>query len=374
MYVAYNNIPGQPVNVTEFSSYNNQGGGVNALASSGTRDANNVYTLVLPIPADIPGITQAKGTAQVLSVGQAKEALLNVVTRTPVQPVELINVSMMNTFRDFAISGTVTPRKQIVSNEKCNACHGLLGTASGSNELNNAFHGGARNTIESCGALCHDAMRPGQYTVMNDDFKFPASVLGGAGVTYTMNQSMHLKRMIHGIHGGARTQYDFLHGSRGVFDPDLGTYTLTPENLTAEVAFPGILSDCNTCHVNNSYTSDRGTIGSALLSSSTTSDPANARYNENFPLRSLLLTNVNGTDYVDALKNPVISPKAASCTSCHDTVGVIQHAQAGGASFGNVTQGQFLNGFVFEACEGCHAPGGFVGVDAVHNIPLQGNP
>ncbi len=93
---------------------------------------------------------------------------------------------------------------------------------------------------------------------------------------------------------------------------------------------------------------------------------------ENVALRPLLLTKVNGTDYVDALKNPVISPKAASCTACHDTIGVINHVTTvGGGTFGGKTQGQFLNNEVFEACEGCHAPGGFVGVDTVHNIKTQ---
>jgi hypothetical protein len=87
----------------------------------------------------------------------------------------------------------------------------------------------------------------------------------------------------------------------------------------------------------------------------------------------LLLTNVASVDYVDAQKQPIISPKAASCTACHDSVGIIQHTQAGGAVFGDKTQSQLLSGFVYEACDGCHAPGGFVGVDAVHNIPLQGS-
>ena len=143
MYVAYNNIPGQTAAVTEFSSYNNGGSGANAKAYTGTNDGSNVYTLDITIPADTAQMI-AKGTGRVLSVGQAKEAELDIVTRTAKAPQVLINVSMMNTFKDFAISGTLTPRKEIVSNEKCNACHGLLGTASGSNELNNAFHSGAR--------------------------------------------------------------------------------------------------------------------------------------------------------------------------------------------------------------------------------------
>lgn len=363
MYVAYNNIPGQTAAVTEFSSYNNGGSGANAKAYTGTNDGSNVYTLDITIPADTAQMI-AKGTGRVLSVGQAKEAELDIVTRTAKAPQVLINVSMMNTFKDFAISGTLTPRKEIVSNEKCNACHGLLGTASGSNELNNAFHSGARNTIESCGGLCHDAGRAGQYTVMHDDFKFPASVLGGAATGNTMNESHHLKRMIHGIHGGARAQYDFVHGPRATAANGM----TQPENFTAEVAYPGILSDCNTCHVNNSYQNDRGTIGSVMLSTSTTADPASTRYNENNLLRALVLTD----GVVDPLKLPVISPKAASCTACHDTLGVVNHVTTvGGGTFGGKTQGQFLNNETFEACDGCHAPGGFVGVDTVHKIATQ---
>jgi OmcA/MtrC family decaheme c-type cytochrome len=168
--------------------------------------------------------------------------------------------------------------------------------------------------------------------------------------------------MIHGIHGGGRAQYPFIHGTRATA---ANNFT-EPENFTAEVAYPGILSDCTTCHVNNSYQNDRGTIGSVVLSSSTTNDPTNSRYNENFALRDLVLTG----GVVDPLKLPVISPKAASCTACHDTLGIVNHVTTvGGATFGGKTQGQFLNGEVFEACDGCHAPGGFVGVDTVHNIP-----
>ena len=367
---AYNNILGQPTSVTEFSSYNNNGSSATAYAYTGT-NAGNVYTVDITIPADIAGVTEAKGTGRVVTYGQIIEPALDVVTRNPKSPAANINVSAKNTFKDFAISGTLTPRKEIVSNDKCNACHGLLGTASGSNVLNNAFHSGARNTIESCGATCHDAGRAGQYTVMHDDFKFPASVLGGAGVTYTMNESHHLKRMIHGIHGGERKvknvdgtyKYPFLHGPRVTVDQ-----LVPPENFTAEVVYPGNLANCNTCHVNDSYQSDRGPLGSAVLSWSTDSTTTSTRYNENNALRSLLLTTVGTTDYVDSLKNPVLSPKAASCTACHDSTLALTHVTGMGASFGGKTQGQYLNGQVFEACDGCHAPGAVVGVDVKHGL------
>ncbi|MEK7736734.1 MAG: cytochrome c3 family protein, partial [Pseudomonadota bacterium] len=83
------------------------------------------------------------------------------------------------------MSGTLTPRRTVVSNDKCNACHSLLGTTSGSNMLANAFHGGARDTVESC-VLCHDASRVSTGSVMADGSSW--------------NESYQFKRMIHGIH------------------------------------------------------------------------------------------------------------------------------------------------------------------------------
>jgi OmcA/MtrC family decaheme c-type cytochrome len=61
----------------------------------------------------------------------------------------------------------------------------------------------------------------------------------------------------------------------------------------------------------------------------------------------------------------VISPKAASCTACHDSSAAIGHVTSfGGASFGNRSQAQSLQ--TQETCADCHAAGGFKGVDIVH--------
>jgi hypothetical protein len=65
----------------------------------------------------------------------------------------------------------------------------------------------------------------------------------------------------------------------------------------------------------------------------------------------------------------VISPKAATCTSCHDSKAAQTHVKTVGASFGTATQDGLLNkGAVFESCEGCHAPGSAIGVDTVHGL------
>jgi len=48
---------------------------------------------------------------------------------------------------------------------------------------------------------------------------------------------------------------------------------------------------------------------------------------------------------------------------------VQDHAiNVGGASFGTKTQGDVLAGGVFEACDGCHEPGAFKGIDVAHGL------
>jgi OmcA/MtrC family decaheme c-type cytochrome len=61
----------------------------------------------------------------------------------------------------------------------------------------------------------------------------------------------------------------------------------------------------------------------------------------------------------------VISPKAASCTSCHDSPNARTHvASFGDATFGNLPQNQWPQ----ETCADCHTVGQFMGVDRVHGL------
>lgn len=382
LYVAYQNLVGQGTAVTEFTAYNNGGSGANAFAYRGTNDGSNNYTIDITLPADAANAVAA-GTARVISIGQVKEPKLEVKwptdPRPEVTPRTLLNVVAQNTFRDFAISGQLNPRRQVVSNEKCNVCHGALGTTSGSNTLANAFHGGARNTVESC-ALCHDPLRSSS-TVMTN----------GLG----LQESYHFKRMIHGIHGTSRRAFPFTHGNvvQGPFSKDgvligggsflndqrvtiggvstvvvpAGTqvavgetfetiaqiidqaaraqgYTGSPIepalNYAAEVAYPDLGVNCNLCHVSDSYKVDGSQVGSVVSLRASGADP---------------------------LGYSVISPQAATCTSCHDSAFAIGHVTSfGGSAFGNRTLGQ--DRLVREVCADCHAPGLFKGVDTVHGL------
>ena len=77
-----------------------------------------------------------------------------------------------------------TARRAIVSNAKCNDCHGQLGVSP-------SFHSGARNNGEGC-ALCHN------YSNSN------ATGHTGAANSYGGGWSISAKDMIHAIHGSAK--------------------------------------------------------------------------------------------------------------------------------------------------------------------------
>jgi OmcA/MtrC family decaheme c-type cytochrome len=402
-YLAYQNLVGQPTAVTEFTAYNNGGNlafacafegpttsgtsPTNACTKTAVNDGSNKYMIEIPLPAD-SATAVAQGTARVVGVGQIKEPKLEVksaldprppVTVPPGEEVPLVNVVAQHAYVDVVLSGALNPRRQVVSNDKCNVCHGALGTTTGSNsnpEKTEAFHGGARNTVEAC-ALCHDQNRYSS-TVMTN------------GLALSENYSF--KRMIHGIHGNSKRTTPFTHGNNviGAFGKDgllkaaanpadpagfialsssssvsapVGTLlqpwstgTVVPagtplgasgsavENYAAEVAYPQLGLNCDSCHVNKSWSSDVNPIGSVVAK----------------PIDAATLK--AGTD---PRAWRVISPKAASCTSCHDSPTAISHViSSGGSAFGTLTQAQSFQ--VPETCAECHAAGRPLGVDVVH--------
>ena len=344
LFVAYQNMVGQSGGVTEYTSFNNGGNVASAFAYRGTNEGGNRYTVDIVLPADT-ATAVAKGTARVVSIGQIKEPRLDVKTRLPVTPAVLQNVIVQNTFKEFAISGALNPRRTIVSTEKCNVCHGALGTTSGSNTLAEAFHGGGRVTVEAC-VLCHDANRGSSNNQMTNGLN--------------LYESYQFKRMIHGIHGNSKRVNPFTYGNKvvGVFNKDGSSATggaplaSTVENYAAEVAWPGVGINCNACHVNNSYKQDLGPVGTVVL-------------------KPTITAAIGATAAVlesDPNKWRVISPKAATCTACHDSSKAIGHVTSfGGASFGEKTQAQ-IAGLPRETCDDCHASGGFMGVDIVHGL------
>ncbi|MEI8324767.1 MAG: OmcA/MtrC family decaheme c-type cytochrome [Betaproteobacteria bacterium] len=368
-YLGYQNMVGQSTVVTEYSANNNGGSNANAYAYKGVNDGNNHYTVSIPLPDD-SATAITFGTARVASIGQIKEPKLDVSSasdpRPEVVPRTLINTVVQHASTELALSGTLLPRRTIVATEKCNVCHGALGTTSGSNTLAEAFHGGARNTVEAC-VVCHDANKMSS-TIMTNGL--------------ALNESYQFKRMIHGIHGNSKRVYPFTHGNTtqgafanpggtpiapwttpmrdsygraiGTFGPGQGGVTglSSVENYAAEVAYPQVGLNCNACHVNNSYLKDQGTLGAVvkklLIAAPTAANPL------------ATTTDLNPNNW------RVISPKAATCTACHDSTKAMDHVVSfGGGTFGDKTQAQ-IAAAPRETCDDCHASGGFKSVDLVH--------
>lgn len=354
LYLAYQNIVGQPTAVTEFSAYNNGGSGVRADAWRGVNDGRNRYTVELNLPPD-SATALAQGSARVISVGQVKEAKVRAAwpfdPRPEVSPRVLVNVGVQNGFFDVALTGSVNPPPAIVSNDKCNVCHGLLGTASGSNTMPNAFHSGARNTVESC-TLCHDANRSSS-TVMTNGARLP----DGA----PMQEQFQAKYMMHGIHGNSKRTFPYTHGNTvfGKFcnpanpaasaaagcDPSL-MFASNVTDYATEALWPGPTVDgqkqinCNACHIDNSYEFDRSVLGAVVSTRPTGSSP---------------------------LDWNVITPKAASCVGCHNSDFAVNHVlTAGNSRYGNATQAVSLQ--ITETCADCHSPTGFLSVKSAHNL------
>ena len=350
LYVASLALIGAPGAIADYTNT------VNDRAVNGTDDGNHHYTLTLPALPDTSA-EQSHGTARVVSIGQVKEPLvLNVVTGET-DPATLVNVPVLNTYADFTIDGTLLPRRQVVSNEKCNACHGFLGTASGSNTLANAFHSGARNTVEAC-PICHNANRAST-TLMTDPNGDVLPVFADTSpfTGRTFSQTFQFKNMIHGIHGGSRRSSPYTHGN----PPG------TVEDYSVEVTYPGILADCTTCHEGDSYRTDGSILGSSVLStSSTVFDSTTGAGNPNADLLSLVQ---NADLLVDPLLLPVWSPKAATCAGCHDTAANRDHMRdIGGAAFDMNQMDLVIDGRVFERCDECHGVSGAVDIKSVHHI------
>ena len=109
----------------------------------------------------------------------------------------------------FAVDNSkVVARRQVVSNDKCNACHQSLGF----------IHGGGRPLAQEC-TLCHN----------------PTLVDG------TSKQSVNLATQIHSIHRGKALENPYILGTVNYQD----------------VGFPGDLRDCGSCHLPGTYRVDK---------------------------------------------------------------------------------------------------------------------
>jgi len=293
--------------------------------------SSNHFTITsTPIPAS------ATGTGAVAYAGRVS---------LPKDATTSYAIPVKNVVNYFSLgSDPAVPRRDVVATAKCEVCHDKF--------IKNHGHGGTRNTTEVC-VICHNANNPLNGTVVVAATP-PATGFVANGV---WGDSAHFKRSIHMWHKEQAAN-------------NKNTTTLLGQGINFPAQAPltaayGSLSNCNMCHVNNSYQSDKGMKGTSRTYDVDLSKAST----------SASITDTDGSD------NAVISPKASACSACHDSDAEKTHMMSvGGATFGGplasgglagdrkVTQAELGAGKVAEVCDSCHAPGGLVPVDSKHGL------
>ncbi len=221
-------------------------------------------------------------------------------------------------------------RRPIVEDARCNACHQELGTFT-----TDAFHAGQRNDATTC-SWCHT----------------PNKTSNGWSADSTY--------FVHAIHASAMRQNQFTWNATS---PTQGFWLVT---------FPGILSDCQTCHLPKTFdysapTSAAAyanrqfrTVGQGTYSASFENSPyvtVGVNYGSGFSFSAS-----SGTTTPAAPTTLVISPTVTACSACHDAA--TSHFQFNGGSFYEA-RSTAING-VGEPCLNCHGAGKSQDIAVVH--------
>lgn len=195
-----------------------------------------------------------------------------------------------------------TARRAIVSADKCNNCHGQLGVSP-------SFHSGARNNGEGC-AFCHDANRSTGHT--------------GAANNFGGGWSVSAKNMVHGIHGASKRAQDFSYEATAANPKGFG-----------KVTYPGVLKNCEQCHVAGSYdfsgTENKAALSNLLWTTDAKKDMSNPTNAASIGLSPWVTTLGAGqADY--STDNLVSSPIASACFGCHDSSDAVTHMLSNGGT------------------------------------------
>lgn len=235
-----------------------------------------------------------------------------------------------------------TGRRAIVEDVRCNACHQELGTFT-----EDAFHAGQRNDGTTC-SWCHTPNRT------------------------SSGWSADSTSFVHAVHAGNKRKNAFTwHASS------------TTESF-ADVKYPGVLKECEACHVPGSYdfsatASASGldgkqyrTVGQGKYNGTASASPVSA-----FSLSPYVVKD-NVTDYgsgfsfnaatgattAAAATTLVISPVTTACFSCHDSSQAKAHMEANGGSI-YAPRAAALG--TTETCMVCHATDRIADIKAMHS-------
>lgn len=349
----YNNTDGtqaRPSRANQFSVYGTTaastpyGQATGALPAYAAATSNGDGTYTMTAATAIPAT--ATGSGAIAIEGRAYSMIAD--PGLSGSSANRIPVKAEVTYFGITDSKPVARRVVVDAQTKCDNCHDQL-----------SLHGGNRNDNVQLCVMCHN---PNDTDVSNgsrpkDSTGNDLAIITAASLDGKKEESIDLKRMIHGIHAGAQMSLDgstTLHGFR-----EKGLWISGSD--FSDTRFPGILNNCSNCHTGTSYQltgiwdspAQNGILGSTIDSTPT------------------MIAGVSTKAEVDAaLNDPAddmkISPTAAACSSCHDDALARQHMISTGNALFSATESTISSNL--ETCSVCHGPGGIVDVKVVHNV------
>jgi len=239
------------------------------------------------------------------------------------------------------VAAGYTGRRAIVEDARCNACHQELGTFT-----EDAFHAGQRNDGATC-SWCHTPNRT------------------------STGWSADSTAFVHAIHGSAKRSVPYnWHAASAT------------ENF-GEVTYPGILNDCQTCHLPGTYdfsatasaaAADNRpfrTVGQGIYGANISNSPYIALgpdYGLGYAFNAGLVASggvAAGGTREAAGTTLVTSPTVAACSACHDTADAISHYRINGGAFYQPRSAAL--GGANETCLICHGTGRTADIAVMHS-------
>jgi len=223
-----------------------------------------------------------------------------------------------------------TGRRAIVEDKRCNACHQELGTFT-----KDSFHAGQRNDATTC-SWCHN----------------PNKTSSGWSADSTA--------FVHAIHASAKRSVPYnwhaASATEGFF----------------EVTYPGILNDCQTCHLPGTY--DFSATPAAALSTRLLRTVGQGTYTASVSLSPYVAVGQNygsgfavsasGVPTQAAPTTLVMSPTVSVCSACHDSNEAVSHMRSNTGSF-YAPRSAALG--VTETCLVCHGTGRTADIAVMHS-------
>ena len=301
--------------------------------ANATDNGDGTFTITLP------ALPIASGSAAVAMEGHPRgESVVGSGTYN-------LNVPVRGAVAYFTVNGGTLAERRVAVDiiSKCDNCHNNL-----------SLHGANRADNAQLCVMCHN---PRNTDIGRRDNFLADGVTAGSdgipevGLDGKMEETIDMKVLIHGIHAGDQAE----HGIRenGIVIYGYGGRA----HDYSHVRFPGILSDCTTCHNTGTYELDgdwAAPLQNGIQATTMKSAP----------------TAVTAGDFTaqkdDQSDDLMTTPTAAVCTACHDSdLSKAHMTTLGGAVFeGNST----AIGNSYETCSVCHGPGAIADVKVVHGV------